>query len=70
MNALLLKFDSKQLRVLPYLLYITNAGGKFERLVVRADDDLLGYGRYPVHFGFADTDHSFDEQAISFQKRK
>ena len=70
MNALLLKFDSKRLRVLPYLLYITNAGGKFERPVVRADDDLLGYGRYPVHIGVADIDYSFDESDVSFQKRK
>jgi hypothetical protein len=66
MDKLLRKFDSEPSRVIPYLLYIIIAGGKFERPVVRTDDDLLGYGHYPPHSGFAHSNHSFDEQAISF----
>ena len=66
MNALLLKFDSNQSRVIPYLLYIICAGGKFERPVVRADDDLLGYGSDTLYPGIANPDYSADEPDLSF----
>ncbi len=60
-----MKFDSKPSRVIPYLLYIIE-GGKFERPVVRSDDDLLGNGRYSLHAGVADPDYLSDEQDLSF----
>ena len=66
MNDLLLKFDSNQSRVIPYLLYIISAGGKFERPVVRADDDLLGYGSDALHPGIVNPDYSVDEPDLSF----
>ena len=69
MNELLIKFDSRQSSVIPYLLYIIIAGGKFERPVVWADDDLLGYGNYPPHPGASYPDYSPDEQDISLQER-
>ena len=66
MNDLVIKFDSNRSRVIPYLLYITCAGGKFERTVVRADDDFLGYGGDTLHTGTANPDYSADEPDLSF----
>ena len=66
MNVRLLKFDSQPSRVIPYLLYINCAGGKFERTVVRADDDFLGYGGDTLHTGTANPDYSADEPDLSF----
>jgi hypothetical protein len=66
MDKLLRKFDSEPSRVIPYLLYIISAGGKFERPVVRADDDLLGYGSDALHPGIVNPDYSVDEPDLSF----
>ena len=65
-NDLVLKFDSNQSRVIPYLLYITCAGVKFERTAVRADDDLLAYGSDTLHLGITNPDYWADKPDESF----